>query len=573
MSTTDLQVPLSRNLDIVRSRHIRPIEDIASELGLRSDEFETYGRYKAKVHLSVRDRVMNRPRAKYIDVTAITPTPLGEGKTVTAIGLGQALRCAGKRVITTLREPSLGPVFGIKGGGAGGGHAQVVPMEEVNLHFTGDIHAVGAAHNLLAAMLDSHLHFGNALGIDRSRVQWRRVLDISDRALRNVVVGNGGPKEGPPRETGFDITVASELMAILGLATNLQDLRARLGRVVVGETRDGHLVTAEDLHCAGAMAVLLRDALQPNLVQNLEGGPVFVHTGPFGNIAHGNSSIVADQMAMGLSDYVITESGFGADLGAEKFMDIKCRLSGLVPDCAVLVASVRALKAHSGRFAIVPGKPLDEALLREDLESLEMGMGNLVKHIENLRAFGLPVVVAINEFPADTPREHALVRDWALSAGADAAVAHNAFTWGGPGAEALAEAVLAACARPASFRFLYDLDAPIAAKIDAVATRVYGADGVDYSTLAQQQMGVYGEQGFSRLPVCIAKTHLSLSDNASLKGRPAGFRVSVREIRLSAGAGFLVPLCGDINTMPGLPRVPAATRIDLDGAGQVVGLF
>ena len=565
--------PASRSLAIAHARTLRPIADVATELGLRPDEFHACGRHVAKVHLDVRDRVARRPRARYIDVTAITPTPLGEGKTVTAIGLGQALRCAGHATVTCLREPSLGPVFGIKGGGTGGGYAQLVPMEDINLHFTGDIHAVGAAHNLLAAMIDNHLHFGNPLDIDPGTVQWRRVLDISDRVLRHIVIGLGVALDGPRRETAFDITVASEVMAILGLATDLADLRARLGRIVIGETTSGRPVTAEEIGCAGAMAVLLRDALEPNLVQNLEGGPALVHTGPFGNIAHGNSSVVADQIALGLADYVVTESGFAADLGAEKFMDIKCRVSGLEPDCAVLVASVRALKAHSGRFAIAPGKPLDPALMREDLESLALGMGNLVKHVENLKIFGVPVVVAVNAFETDTEREHACVCEQAMRAGADAAVTHNAMAWGGPGAAALATAVVEACERPHQFRFLYPLEASIGEKIATVATRIYGADGVDFSATALRQMETYAELGFNQLPVCIAKTHLSLSDNPALKGRPTGFRLSVGEIRLSAGAGFLVPVCGGISTMPGLPRVPAATRIDIDAAGHVVGLF
>lgn len=556
-----------------RQATIRPIADVAAELGIDPAEYEPYGRYKAKIDLNLLDRLAARPKGRYIDVTAITPTPLGEGKTVTAIGLGEGLRAIGERTITCLREPSLGPVFGIKGGGAGGGLAQVMPMDEVNLHFTGDIHAVGAANNLLAAMIDNHLHFGNALDIDPETVQWRRVLDVSDRALRQVKIGMGPSINGPERDSGFDIAVASEVMAILGLATSVTDLRSRLGRIVVGSTRDGRPVTAEDLQCAGAMAVLLRDALKPNLVQNAEGGPVIVHTGPFGNIAHGNSSVVADQIAVRLADYVVTESGFAADLGAEKFMNIKCRVSGLAPDCVVLVASVRALKAHSGRFTVTPGKPLDPALLREDLDALEQGIPNLAKHIENMTIFGVPVVVAVNAFETDTEREHALIRERALAAGAHAAVTHDAFAYGGRGAVALARAVVTACDQPANFQYLYAADAPIKTKINTIATKIYGADGVDYSETASRQMAAYERQAFDRLPVCIAKTHLSLSDNPALKGRPSGFRLTVREIRLSAGAGFLVPLCGDISRMPGLPRVPAATRIDLDASGRPIGLF
>ena len=554
-------------------RTMRPIADIAHELGLLPDEFEFYGKYKAKIDLSVLDRLKDHPKGKYIDVTAITPTPLGEGKTVTSIGLGEGMKAIGEKAITCLREPSLGPVFGIKGGGAGGGRARIEPMDEVNLHLTGDIHAVGAANNLLAAMIDNHLHFGNQLGIDVPSIQWRRVLDVSDRVLRNVTIGLGGPKDGPTRNAGFDITVASEVMAILGLATSLQDLRARLGRIVIGSTTDGRPVTAEDLQCAGSMAVLLKDALKPNLVQNSDGGPVLVHTGPFGNIAHGNSSVLADQIAVRLADYVITESGFAADLGAEKFMNIKCRVSGLAPDCVVLVASIRALKAHSGRFTVVAGKPLDPALIAEDLDALEAGIGNLEKHIENARLFGVPVVVAVNAFPTDTEREHAFVRQRALASGAVAAVTHTAFVDGGQGAAELARAVVAACRMPAAFEPLYSLDTSIAEKIETIATRIYGADGVDYTEVALRQMEEYAQQGFDRLPVCIAKTHLSLSDNAKLKGRPTGFRLAVREVRLSAGAGFLVPLCGDISRMPGLPKVPASVRIDLDADGNTVGLF
>jgi formate--tetrahydrofolate ligase len=558
---------------LVDRRHTpRPIDEVAAELDLAPDEYEPYGRYKAKIDLAVLDRIGGRPRGRYIDVTAITPTPLGEGKTVTAIGLGQGLRAIGARAITCLREPSLGPVFGIKGGGAGGGLAQVVPMDEVNLHLTGDIHAVGAANNLLAAMIDNHLHFGNALEIAPETIQWRRVLDVSDRALRQVRIGLGPKINGPERDTGFDITVASEVMAILGLATSLPDLRSRLARIVVGSTTAGGPVTAEDLECAGAMAVLLRDALKPNLVQNMEGGAVLVHTGPFGNIAHGNSSVLADQIGLGLADFVVTESGFAADLGAEKFMNIKCRVSGLHPDCVVIVASVRALKAHSGRFAVTPGKPLPPELVREDLDALESGLPNLVKHIESMRLFGVPVVVAVNAFETDTEREHATIRERALEAGAVAAVTHTAFGSGGEGAVALAEAVIAACDRPAAFRFLYDLEAPIEQKIETIASAIYGADGVDYADTAREQIAMYEQQGFDTLPVCIAKTHLSLSDNPALKGRPSGFRLSVREIRLAAGAGFLIPLCGDISRMPGLPRIPAATRIDVDATGKPTGL-
>jgi formate--tetrahydrofolate ligase len=561
------------DIEIAQAHKMRPIQEVAAEFGILEDELELYGKYKAKVPLEIRDRLSDRPQAKYIDVTAITPTPLGEGKTVTTVGLGQALKAIGKNAVTCIRQPSLGPVFGIKGGAAGGGYAQVVPMEDFNLHLTGDVHAVGLAHNLLSAFVDNSLYFKNPFGIEPHSIQWRRVVDVSDRALRNIVTGLGGKADGVPRESGFDITVASEIMAILALTTDLKDLRARLGRIVIGTDAAGKPITADDLKAAGAMAVLLRDAIKPNIMQNLEGGLVFVHAGPFANIAQGNNSVVADQIATKLGDYVVTESGFAADLGAEKFMDIKCRVSGLKPDAVVIVATIRALKMHSGRFTVVAGKPLDPKLTAEDLESLEMGIPNLEKQIENMKLYGIPVVVAVNGFPTDTKAEHELVKARALAAGADFAVSHSVHADGGAGGKELAEAVVAACERPADFKFLYDLDETIKAKIETIATKIYGADGVDYAPAAEAKVKQYTDLGFDKMPICMAKTHLSLSHDPTLKGRPRGFRLPVRDIRASVGAGFLYPLCGDMRTMPGLPSVPAGSKIDIDEEGKVVGLF
>ncbi|GIW07097.1 MAG: formate--tetrahydrofolate ligase [Dehalococcoidia bacterium] len=561
------------DLAIARSVTLRPIADVAADLGLLPDETEPYGRTKLKVRLEVLDRLRDAPLGKYIDVTAITPTPLGEGKTTTTVGLAQGLCRIGKRALAAVRQPSLGPVFGIKGGAAGGGWAQIVPMEDINLHLTGDMHAVSLAHNLCAAFLDNHLHHGNALGIDLHSIFWRRVVDVNDRALRAIVSGLGGKDNGIPRETGFDITSASELQAVLGLSTSLADLRERIGRIVVATTRDGTPVTTEDLKVAGAMAVLLKDALMPNLLQTLEGGPAFVHTGPFGNIAHGNSSIIADQIGLRLAEYVVTESGFGADLGCEKFMNIKCRVSGLRPDAVVLVATIRALKAHSGRYRVIAGRPLDPRLLEEDLESLEIGAANLIKQIENVRIFGVPVVVAINRFTSDTPAEIALVRRIAEQAGADAAVTADHWARGGAGAEELAEAVVAAAETPSKFRFLYELEWPVKRKIETIATQIYGAAGVAYLPAAERAIRAYERAGYGGLPICMAKTHLSLSHDPSLLGAPRGFTVTVRDVRLSAGAGFLFPLLGDMRTMPGLPRIPAGEAVDLDASGEPSGLF
>ena len=560
------------DLEIAHAHEMRPVREVAHELGVPDEYYEPYGRYKAKLGLGVLDALADRPVGRYVVVTAINPTPMGEGKTVTTVGLGQALQHIGKTAVTCIRQPSLGPVFGVKGGAAGGGYSQVLPMADMNLHLTGDTHAVTSANNLLAAYIDNHIFHGNELDIDPESVSWRRVIDLNDRALRNVVTGLGGHKDGVPRETGFDITAASEVMAILALASDIHDMRARLGRIVIGLTFAGEPVTAEQLGCAGAMAVLMHDAIKPNLLQNLEGGPVLVHAGPFANIAHGNSSIIADKIALRLGEYVVTEAGFGADMGAEKFMDIKCRASGMSPDCVVLVATVRALKAHSGHFEVRAGKPLDERLTSEDLPSLAEGMANLEAHISSLGNFGVPVVVSVNSFPTDTPAEHALIRERALEAGADFAVSHDVHACGGMGGVELAEAVVEACERPKNFRLLYADEASIKDKIEAVATRVYGADGVTYSSEAEEAIALYTRLGFDRMPVCIAKTQFSLSHDAALKGRPTGWRLPVRDVRASVGAGFLYPLAADIRTMPGLPTAPAGNRIDLDDDGRIIGL-
>lgn len=561
------------DIEIARQAPIRPVVDVAVEAGLSAEEVEPYGRYMAKVPLSAIDRLADVPDGRYIDVTAITPTPLGEGKTLTTVGLGQALKHIGKRAVTCIRQPSLGPVFGIKGGAAGGGHSQVLPMEEFNLHLTGDFHAVSAAHNLCAAFIDNSIFQGNPLDIDPASVTWRRVVDISDRVLRDAVVGLGGRTNGIPRQTGWDITSASELMAILALAEDLADLRARIGRIVVGTTRSGDPVTTEDLGVAGSMTVLMKEAVKPNLVQNLEGGPVLVHAGPFANIAHGNSSVIADRLALKLGDYVVTESGFGADMGCEKFMNIKCRTSGLVPDCAVLVATVRGLKSHAPGVRVIAGAPLPDVLVHEDLQALEAGIPNLVKHIENTRAFGVPVVVAVNAFPTDTPAETERILSAAREAGAFRAVVHTMHADGGPGGESLARAVVEACEQPVEFAPTYTDEQPTAMKIVDVAVGIYGADGVEFSPVARAEMDRFASWGYGSLPVCMAKTHLSLSDDPALKGAPTGWTLYVRDIRLSAGAGFLTALCGTIMTMPGLPASPAGTSIDIDPDGTVHGLF
>jgi formate--tetrahydrofolate ligase len=561
------------DLEIAQAATMRPILQIAEGLGISEDEIDFYGRYKAKVHLDILQRLKDRPSGKYVDVTAITPTPLGEGKTVTTIGLSQALGHLGKKVVTCIRQPSLGPVFGIKGGAAGGGFSQVVPMEDFNLHLTGDVHAVGIANNLLAAMIDAHLKHGNSLNIDPRTISWRRVIDLNDKwAVYNIVAGLGGENR-VVRETGFDITVASEVMAILALATSLKDLRQRLGRIIFGQTWDGQPVTAEQLKAAGAMCVLLKDALMPNLMQTLENTPVFVHAGPFANIAQGNSSIIADQIALKLGEYVVTESGFGADLGMEKFMDIKCRVSGLAPNCVVIVATVRALKMHGGVGNIRPGKPLPKELIEENLPALERGCANLEKHIENARLFGIPVVVAVNRFTQDTDREIDLIRKRAAAAGAEGAYLSEVWAKGGEGGAELAKAVIAACEKPSTFQLLYPDDASIKEKIETIATKIYGADGVDYDAVAERKIEAFTRWGLDKLPICMAKTHLSLSHDGNVKGRPSNYRIPVRDIRPSAGAGFLYPLLGTFTTMPGLPSRPAAVDIDIDDNGKIVGLF
>ena len=551
------------DIEIAQQAEVWPISKVAKGLGLTDDELIPYGHHMAKVDVTkLRDK---ERRAKLVLVTAINPTPAGEGKTTTSVGLADALRRLGKNAVLALREPSLGPVFGVKGGAAGGGYAQVVPMENINLHFTGDFHAIGAANNLLAAMLDNHIKQGNDLGIDPRRITWKRVVDMNDRQLRNIVCGLGGVANGMPREDGFDITVASEVMACFCLATSIADLKARLGRIVVGYTFDRKPVTAHDLKAEGAMTALLKDAISPNLVQTLEHTPAFVHGGPFANIAHGCNSVMATDVAMKLGDYVVTEAGFGADLGAEKFCDIKCRMAGLTPNACVVVATVRALKHNGG----VPKAELSE----ENLEALEAGMPNLLRHVSNIKGvWGLPVVVAINAFPTDTPAELALVEQRCNELGVNVALS-EVWAKGGEGGRALAEEVLRLCDEPSDFRFAYELDEPLAKKVEDIATRVYHADGVDFAPKAARMLRQLEEQGFGGLPVCMAKTQYSFSDDPKLLGAPEGFRITVRDLRVSAGAGFVVALTGDIMTMPGLPRVPAAEKIDVTPDGHITGLF
>src|SRR5574338_1186504 len=619
--------PVPSDIEIAQAGKLKPILQIASELGIRENELELFGEYKAKVKLEILERLKDAPDGKYIDVTAITPTPLGEGKTTTTVGLSQALGAhLGKRVMTVIRQPSQGPTFGIKGGAAGGGYSQIIPMEDFNLHLTGDIHAITAAHNLCAAALDARMmhetqqddeKLFNALcpankkgerkfspsmlrrlkklGIDktdpneltpeeRSRfarldidpngVQWRRVIDVNDRFLREIQVGLGKDEVGFEHRSGYDITVASEIMAILALTTGLADMRDRLGRMVVATSRSGEAVTAEDLGVAGALTVLMKDAIKPNMMQTLEGTPAFVHAGPFANIAHGQSSILADRIALKLADYVITESGFGADIGMEKFMDIKCRYSGLTPDVVVLVATIRALKMHGGGPKVVAGRPLDKAYTDENLGLLEAGMPNMIRHIQNAKKFGVNVVVAVNSFANDTPAEVELVRQAALESGAMGAVVSRHGMEGGKGAVALAEAVVKACEKPNNFQFLYPLDQPIKEKIETIAREIYRADGVDYSPEAEAKIEQFTKLGFANLPLCMAKTHLSFTDNAAVKGAPRGFRVLIRDIRASVGAGFLYPLLGEMRTMPGLPTRPVFYDVDLDlKTGKVMGLF
>ena len=560
------------DLEIAQAATLAPLGDIAKQLGLPEELLEPYGRNVAKIELSALQHVQSRPKGKYVVVTAITPTPLGEGKTTTSVGLAQAMKHIGKVGLLALRQPSMGPTFGIKGGAAGGGYSQVIPMEILNLHLTGDFHAVTAAHNLLAAMVDNHIHQGNALGLSIDNITWRRVLDVNDRALRNITVGQGAPEDGVERSSGFDITAASEVMALLALATSMEDLRARLGRIVVGYTAQKVAVTAEQIGCAGAMAVILRDAIKPNLMQTLENTPALIHAGPFGNIATGNSSVIADKLGIHMCDYLITEAGFGADMGAERFFNIKCRVSGMVPDAAVLVATVRALKAHSGRYKVVAGKPLPPEMLEENPDDVRAGADNLAKQIENVTVHGVSPVVAINAFPTDHPSEHQVIRDIAESLGARVAVCTH-FADGGAGAVDLARAVVEACEEPNGFHLLYPDSASLKEKIEIVATTIYGAANVEYSELANEQLATYEANGFSHLPVCIAKTHLSISGDPKLKGAPTGHTLTVREVRASVGAGFVYPICGEMRTMPGLGANPAALHIDIGPDGRIVGLF
>jgi len=556
----NVDTTMPSSLRIAQEAKLRPITEIAAAAGLLDEEVEPYGRYKAKVDLSVLDRLATKRDGKLIDVTAITPTRAGEGKTTTSVSLTQGLGNIGKKAALCLREASLGPVFGIKGGAAGGGYTQVVPMEDMNLHFTGDIHAIGAANNLLAAMLEAHLLHGNDLGIDPLTISWRRCIDINDRALRDVVIGLGGKANGYTRQTGFDITAASEVMAIAAVAADLQDLRRRLGAITVGNTYEGEPVTAEQLQAAGAMTVLLKETIKPNLVQTLEGQPAFVHCGPFANIAHGNNSVVADRVALKIADYVVTESGFGSDMGMEKFFDIVCRLGNLRPDAVVLVATVKALKHH----ARDPEGGLD---------AIETGGANLARHLGIVREFGLNAVVAVNRFPTDTDEEIELVRRIALEHGAYAAEVNDGFAQGGAGAAALAEAAVAAAEEPSSFDYLYPLDAPIEDKIEAIAKRAYGADGVFLQPAARAKIQLFNKAGLEALPICMAKTHLSLSHDPSLANAPTGFTVGVRDLRAYTGAGWIVALCGDMQTMPGLGRNPAAFGVDIDEHGETIGLF
>jgi formyltetrahydrofolate synthetase len=629
----DVKSPVPSDIEIAQAANMRPIREVAAEVGLTEDDLDLYGKYKAKVHLDVIERLKDRPNGKYIDVTAITPTPLGEGKTVTTIGVSQGLAYLGKKVFTCIRQPSQGPTFGIKGGAAGGGYAQVVSMEDFNLHLTGDIHAVGAAHNLLAAAIDNRLakearwstsYLAKALcpddeytpsmrkrlqklgiqsekpsdlsdgdkermfrlNIDPYSVQWRRVVDVSDAALRNIIIGLGAENDGPTRQAGYDITVASEIMAALALCSDLADLRERMGRIIIGTSRPGGLrskrpvepITAEDLNVAGAMTVLLKEAIMPNLMQTLMGSPAFVHCGPFANIAQGNSSVMADRIALklvGEDGYVVTESGFGADCGMEKFMNIKCRASGLVPNCVIIVATVRALKMHGGGPKVVAGKPLDPAYTEENIPLLEAGLMNLTQHIENARKFGVPVVVAVNRFTSDTDEEIEVVKKAAVEAGAEGAFLSDVWAKGGEGGAELAEAVVSACEKsdPKKFKFLYPDEMSIKEKIETVAREIYRADGVTYTPEAEARIKLFTDMGLSHLPLCMAKTHLSFTHDWNIKGAPRGWTLPITDVRASVGAGFLFPLCGTMRTMPGLPTRPVFTDIDIDvETGKVLGL-
>lgn len=563
---------LPTDLQIAQNAAMLPPEEIAAQLGIGSEYLSPYGRTVAKVDPAVIDTMTDRAQGKYIVVTAITPTPLGEGKTTTAVGLAQGLKYIGKSNVLTLRQPSMGPTFGIKGGAAGAGYSQVLPMETLNLHLTGDFHAVTAAHNLLAAMIDNHLFHGNTLDLDPAEIQWRRVLDVNDRSLRNIVIGLGSKADGVTRQSGFDITAASEVMTTLSLSTSAEDLRARLGRIVIGRNRIGAFVTAEDLGAAGAMAVILRDAVWPNLLQTTENTPALIHCGPFGNIATGNSSVIADLIGLRTSEFVITEAGFGADMGAERFFNIKCRVGNARPSAAVLVATVRALKAHSGRYKITPGKPLPPEMLLENPDDVLAGAENLRKHIEIVQGFGVQPVVAINAFPSDYDSEHDVIRAIAAEMGVRCAVSTHVAN-GGAGAVELAEQVVLASEASTEFRPSYDLDQPLKEKIEAVATKVYGAADVSYTHVASNMLKQFEQAGYGHLPVVIAKTHLSVSSDPKLKGAPTGWTLPVREVRLAAGAGYVYAIAGDMRTMPGLGASPAAERIDLDEDGRVIGLF
>lgn len=562
------------DIKIAQKAKLLPIETIAKKLGIRHKYLELYGDYKAKVSLDIVKKLKSRKTGKYIFVTAITPTPLGEGKTVTTLGLAMALNKIGKKATACIRQPSLGPVFGIKGGASGGGYAQVVPMEDVNLHLTGDFHAASIAHNLCAAYLDNSIFKGNPLDIDPNTINWRRVVDVNDRFLRHITIGMGSKNDGTPRKTGFDITAASELIAIIALAQSLEDLRSRIGKIVVAYDKKQKPITTEDIKVAGAMTVLLKDAIKPNLLQTLEKTPCFIHSGPFANIAHGNSSIIADKIALKLSDYVVTEGGFGADIGAEKFFNIKCRTSGLKPDVCVLVCSVRALKAHSGDFEVKSGKPLGSNILRENVSAVERGCSNLDKQIENIKCFGVPLVVCINRFNSDTDKEIQAVKKCALSSGADQVSVSNVWGEGGEGGVELAKTVLGVIKNKKShFRFLYPLDLSIKEKISRISKTIYGAKEISYSDIAEKKIALYKKLKFDNLPICMAKTHLSLSHDPKRKGRPRGFKLPISDLQLSAGAGFIYVLCGDIKTMPGLPTVPCGVKVDIDKQGRVVGLF
>ena len=555
---------MKTDVEIAQEAQMQHIREIAAKLGLTEDDIELYGKYKAKISLDAWNKVKNGPDGKLVLVTAINPTPAGEGKTTTSVGLADAFHKLGHKVAVALREPSLGPCFGLKGGAAGGGYAQVVPMEDINLHFTGDFHAITTAHNLLAAVIDNHIQQGNALDIDVRRVAWKRVLDLNDRALRNVVIGLGGKAHGVPRETGFDITVASEMMAILCLASDLEDMKKRLGEIVVAYSRDGRAIRAEELNVTGALTLLFKDAIKPNLVQTLEGTPALIHGGPFANIAHGCNSVMATKFALKFADIAITEAGFGADLGAEKFLDIKCRFAGIHPDAVVIVATVRALKMHGG----VPKTELGKV----DMAALEKGLANLTKHIENVHKFGLPAVVAINAFPTDTKEELDFVEEKCNALGASVALS-QVWAKGGEGGVELAEKVLEAMKQPPDFHYMYEVEQSIPEKIEAIAKAIYGADGVDFTAPAKKQLAEIEALGLDKMPICMAKTQYSLSDDATKLGRPEGFRITVKELRISAGAGFIVALTGNILTMPGLPKKPAAENMDIDVNGKITGLF